>query len=241
MIVTGTNDRLLPGITSKPVVPVVPGREFDLNKVLSLSLIRTHTKTDDVPNVTDEQLVIYRRAAFEAAEHYTGMLFTQIKPITEDIAQRSHDHRGRIRSRQWFKHRLRYPVANDVVYLYGGANITNRTIHVEPGTQTISIPIFHHVIDDRSCCDPCHGGVFGANYGMHALYSAGFACEDKIPAGIIAGALKWIAWNIMHPGDEIMTVRGTTDNSKGGITGTNSVAWASGALELWRQYDPEAI
>jgi len=234
--------RLLPNIGTATAVPTIDAGEFDLDSVLSVSQIRTHTKTDDVPNVTDDQLRLYRKAAFEGAEHYTGMLFTCNKSHTEDIAQRGTENSGRIRSRQTMQHRLQYPVANGIVYLYGSRDgLSNTTLQVTPGSRTIKIPIMYNVIDDRSCCDPGRSGVLGANYGMKALYLAGFTSASQIPAGIIVGVLKWIAWQIMHPGDEIMTVRGTTDSSKSGITGTNNVAWASGALELWRQYDSEAI
>lgn len=51
----------------------------DLEELLPLALIRTHTKTDDVPHVTDEQLSLYRSASFEAAEKYTGLVYSRAK------------------------------------------------------------------------------------------------------------------------------------------------------------------
>ena len=58
---------------------------FDWSTRLSLDVIRSHTKTDDIPGVTDEQLALYRAAAIEAAERYTGLLLAGQRTITEPI------------------------------------------------------------------------------------------------------------------------------------------------------------
>src|SRR5688572_13974020 len=58
---------------------------YDLEKLIPISLIREHTKTDDVPAVSDDQLRLYRSASVEAAEQYTGLLLSSSKPITEAV------------------------------------------------------------------------------------------------------------------------------------------------------------
>jgi len=57
------------------------------------------------------------------------------------------------------------------------------------------------------------------------------------------GCLQFIAWVVEHPGDELLTMRNKLDssNTAGGVHGIANVALISGALEQWRQYDPEAI
>jgi hypothetical protein len=60
---------------SSDAPPPVEGVEtkLDWSGRLSIDMIRQHTKTDDIPGVTDDQLLIYRASAVEAAEAYTGM------------------------------------------------------------------------------------------------------------------------------------------------------------------------
>lgn len=227
-------------VVSAPAMADVPplcGARQDLEKYLPLSLIRTHTKTDDVPNVTDGQLQLYRQAAFEAAEKYTGRLFTEVRVITEDVAATA----GR-RRRPYYVHRLRYATADGKVYLYGSKVSPNMTLDVAPGQREVKIPVLHDAIDVSSCCDPCSTGR-GVNFGMKATYRAGIDCErgDGIPAGIITGVLKFIAWMVQNPGDEIMTVRNREAGESSGIAGTNNGAWASGAIEQWRTYVNNAI
>jgi hypothetical protein len=65
-------------LTPTPNVVVDPLREGDERNInwdeyVSIDLIRRHTKTDDIPAVTDEQLKLYRAAAVEAAEFYSGL------------------------------------------------------------------------------------------------------------------------------------------------------------------------
>lgn len=214
--------------------PVITGlKEFDLEARLPISLIRTHTKTDDVPHVTDEQLRLYRDAAFEAAELYTGLLFRRQRQITEET---STDYSARTLRRGYYTHRLKYPSADGLVYLYGTRNGT-RSFNVEPGERLVRIPVTHWAIDADPCCAPrCSGAL---NHGQRLMYRAGYSCTDDIPQGIIVGVLKFIAWLITNPGDEIMTVRNRLAGDSAGIIGTNNGAWASGAIEQWRMYVSE--
>jgi hypothetical protein len=224
-----TKDIVNPRDVAAPVLAAGP---VNLDSLCPLSLIRTHTKTDDVPNVTDDQLRLYRKAAFEAAEQYTGMLFSATKQITEQATTVM----GR-RYRSTFKHRMRYPTVDGKVYLYGGDQFGTHLILVEPGTQTIRIPVANSNFIGAVGCTPCNQ----VNLGMKITYRAGFGCSDDVPAGIITGCLKYIAWLVSNPGDEIMSVRNKVSVVGETVQGTNNTAWASGALELWRQYVPGAI
>lgn len=209
---------------------------FDWSARLSLEEIRVHTKTDDVPGVTDEQLQLYRDAAIEAAERYTGLLLSGQKTVTEPI-----EGPARVRPGQdFYRVRLRHPVSDGIVYLYGGWNAEdNRAFKVLPGSMSIKVPIRKDVIDLSNCCNPC--STWNLNSGMMAAYKAGYPSPKEVPAGIVLGILKMIAWTVEHPGDVLATVADKTRVSSGAMQGTNNAAVASGALEIWRTYDPEAI
>lgn len=232
---------LMPDITvpTYPAgVPQLAGCKFNLESLLPLSLIRTHTKTDDVPSVTDEQLTLYRQAAFETCEKYTGRLFTEIRVITETVGA-PRPRNGRLWRRD-YRHRLSYRSTDGAVYLYGARGVPPQLIHVAPGSNEIRIPVVHNVLDGN-CCLPCGAGQ-DLNHGMRVMYRAGYDCgKDAVPAGILVGCLKFIAWLIQNPGDEIMTVRNRQSSESTGIIGTNNGAWASGAIEQWRIFVDEAI
>jgi len=73
------------------------------------------------------------------------------------------------------------------------------------------------------------------------MYRAGFSCAAQVPAGVLLGILQFIAWVVEHPGDEVLSMRNTLSARGGAIIGTNNIALVSGALESWRQFDPEAF
>ena len=73
------------------------------------------------------------------------------------------------------------------------------------------------------------------------VYRAGFKDPTAVPAGVVLGILQYIAWVVEHPGDELLTQRNTLQAKSTGVQSSNNVAQISGALETWRQYDPEAI
>lgn len=234
----------MPDIT-RPInidAPLITAGELDMNQALSIAMIRQHTKTDDVPSVTDEQLALYRDAAFEAAEQYTGMLFRRTQSISEPVAQKGFYGRDGwgVPRRNYVKHTLQYPASDGLVYIYGtGQGVNRSVIKIEPGTREVRVPLANLVIDVDQCCDPCRSGR-GVNHGLMVMYKAGFSSAKQIPKGIILGVLKHIAWSIQNPGDELMTVRNSASTSETGLIGTNNVAWASGAIELWRQYVQDA-
>lgn len=220
------------------VSPIKVGEEtlFDWDNVISLDIVRQHTKTEDVIGVTDEILAIYRAAAIGAAERYTGYLLSGHRTVTEPI-----DGPRTLRpGKSTYKFRLRYPVADGIVYLYGGIHPNdNRAFHVRPNARTIDIPVRFSMVDVSNCCNPCSQPLL--NQGMLASYKAGFACVADIPAGVILGCLQYIAWVVEHPGDEILTVRNRRDARSEGAQGTNNIAIASGALETWRTLDEDIV
>lgn len=209
---------------------------FDWSRRLSLETIRQHTKTDDVPGVTNEQLDLYRASAIEAAELFTGLLLAGQRTVTESIQGPSSARPGKLT----YRHQLKYPSADGYVYLYGGLHpADNRAFQVPPGSRWINVPIRSGMLDLSNCCDPCSSHHL--NGGMMAAYKAGYKCVEDVPSGIVLGCLQYVAWVVEHPGDELLTQRNRIEARSVGVDGSNNVAWVSGALETWRLYDPEAF
>jgi hypothetical protein len=203
---------------------------FDWAGQLSIEMVREHTKTDDVPGVSDEMLRLYRAAAIEAAEFYTGALLAGKKTLTEIV------HLPKNWYRPYHRHQFRYQISDDgFAYLFGRS--INIPLPVTSGQQSIRIPNVSHIPDFSNCCDPCAS----ASNDMRIMYKAGYSSPDQVPAGIVMGCLQFIAWMVEHPGDELLAMRNKLDASAGAVKGQSNVALISGALEQWRQYDPEAI
>lgn len=219
--------------------PPVEGVEtaLDWSGRLSIDMIRQHTKTDDIPGVTDDQLLIYRAAAVEAAEAYTSMLLSCQRMVTQSAEGPPMSRYGRTT----YKIRLRYPVADGIVYFYGGKfGNDNATIRVPIGTRKLTLPVRYGMLDLSNCCDPCaQRGSGNVNDGMMVMYKAGFKSANEVPNLVVLGCLQYIAWVIEHPGDEILTVRNRRDARSEGAQGTNNIAIASGALESWRLVDDD--
>ena len=225
------NDLLIPDFSDPPEVD----SPNPLEEIVPIATIRAHTKTNDVPAVTDAQLALYREAAFESAEQYTGLLLRVRRQIIEHVVLPTFDatHHGAITVRRWVKHRLRWGSADGVVWVYGGTHgrLTQR-IDVAPGAREVRIPTAFLPVDQDECCRPCSVRSNEAR----VLYNAGFS-PGMIPAGIKIGVLKWIAWTIENPGDVFRAVDDTLSRSSGtALRGTNNTALASGALDQWRQY-----
>lgn len=218
-------------------VPEYPGTEgtLDLEAVLPLELVREHTKTDDTPQVTDRQLQLYRQAAFDSCEQYTGIIFTKSQIIRESVQREGHRRRFRTHRRITLQHAPLDPV----VYLYGGGMLQPQAVHVAPGIKTVTIPVVQEALDASSCCNPCSLG--GENFGIFIMYRAGLGREQDVPSLVKLGCLKYIAWAVSNPGDVVQTVKNRTTAGEAGIVGTNNGAWASGAIEDWRQLVPDAI
>jgi hypothetical protein len=93
------------------VLPWTETIAFDWIARLSIEAIRSHTKTDDIPGVTEQQLILYRAAAIEAAERYTGLLLAGSRTITEPIQGPRHPKPGKFT----YRHDLKYPSADGYV------------------------------------------------------------------------------------------------------------------------------
>lgn len=200
--------------------------QLDPEAILPVALIRAHTKTDDVPSVTDLMLALYRDAAIEAAEQYTGRTWRGDGYRTVDISTTARDRRsGKTTVR------LPEPSYDGIVTVMGGLNPV--VIHGVPGMTRVEIPVYFEAFDASTCCGGCGRAV---NLGYTARYRVGFCDAAKIPAGIRMGMLKYIAWAIENPGDQMVTVNDRSATESGVIRGTNNGAWASGAIEQWRQY-----
>ncbi len=211
---------------------------FDWDARLGIEFIRSHAKIDDVPSVADDQLRFYRSAAMEAAEQYTGLLLSGQRTVSESI-ETSFDTRLH---RMTYTYRLKFPVADGYVYLYGGNHANDRGVfRVAPGSRKIKIPVRKDFVDLSNCCDPCSKTMI--NGAMLVSYRAGYKTVQDIPATVILGMLQFITWCIEHPGDELLTQRNRVETRAGlaGLQGSNNIAMISGALETWRTIDPEAF
>jgi hypothetical protein len=220
-----------------PPFPIGVDTPFDWEARLGIEFIRSHAKIDDVPSVMDEQLRFYRSAAIESCEAYTGLLLNSQRTVSEAIEGPS---RVKI-DRDYYTHRLQYPVADGYVYLYGGNHPNdNRTFRVPLGTRKIKVPIVKDFIDLSNCCDPCARMV--NNGGMLAAYKAGYKSIDDVPTTALLGMLQFISWCIEHPGDELLTQRNRVETRAGlaGLQGSNNIAMICGAIETWRVLDSEA-
>jgi hypothetical protein len=202
------------------------------DELVPISLIRTHTKTDDILSVTDEQLELYRQSAIEAAQLYTGYLIDAYRDMTLRLPYKNSNKRT-------VTYTLPHHAAAETVYWREGRQAGSSMIPMFSRRLKINNVFYNAGIN--SCCEPC-GSTH--NLGLVVTYKTGFKCAADVPASIKLGILKFIAWSVANAGDEVVTLfTGETrlnSASSYGIAGTNNTAWASGAIELWRQFDEEA-
>ena len=200
----------------------------NLEEALPLKLIRQHTKSDDDLRVDDSLLSIYRNAAIEAAEVFTGRVWAGLKTISEHI--------GQIMPPSRFKKprpiKLQYPVYDGLVTLTGGKLANPVQILTSKGSRKIIPPILSMNLEG-SCCNPC-GADF--NSGIIATYKTGVNGASDIPNGVFLGCLIFFAWQIGNPGYQLMTMADSSTRYNNGISGTNNAIFASGAAEQWRVY-----
>lgn len=209
-------------------------KDHDLELILPIEMIRQHTKTDDVPNVTDDQIALYRGAAFEAAELFTNTLWSAVATVQEMAEGQA----NRRMFRQFTTTKLTFPSIDGIVTMFGEINRKRQTetIRIPAGTRKIKIPTMFEAMDVSDCCGSGRGAI---NFGMNILYRTGTPDIKDIPDGIKVGCLKYIAWTQANPGDELLTVRNRLGTTETGLIGTNDAAWASGAIETWRRYRSE--
>lgn len=218
--------------------PAQHGGMIDLETVLPLELIREHTKTDDVPSVSDAQLQLYRRAATEAAEQYTGLVLASRKVITEDVELPRIPHTNawqQYRPQQTFKHYADYPFAENFVWFYGVRNTSAQQVRVQKGATVVDLPTLYYDFGLDCCREKKDSAV-------KIQYVTGADCAREVPANFILGALKYIAHVIENPGDVVVaTQQGGGRNTTVGVDAAANPAWASGAIELWRVIKADAI
>lgn len=201
-----------------------------LEDILPLEEIRQHTKTDDIPHVTDALLRRYRAAAFEAAQQHTGLSIGE-RWVEQSAAFNRSDLIGGYASiLKPHRVRLNAPADQGVVYLVGRHQ--TQEIRVEKGARHVDIqPLSIDLSGD--CCSPC-GSTQGP--GDILRYQTGKSCGETLPAGVIMGVLKLMAWHVMNAGDEILTTRNRESMESGTMQGSNDAVVLSGALDEWRRY-----
>jgi hypothetical protein len=221
----------------------------DLEAVLPLSLVKTHCKIDDLPGITDDQLSLYRQAALEAAELYTGKKWIRRERIEQAIESPKFRTIAQAAIAS-VSVELDYVPLNGVVNIYGTGNQPLywldgmqlpfmrqdqfTTIKLPPGVQEFQLQN-DYMFYSSGVTANCYGGQGDTQYqqqGLKAVYVAGPPSPEKIPGGLKLGALKYIAWSIENPGDQFvpMVVR-----QVGVTTVSNDPAFSSGAIDEWRR------
>lgn len=202
----------------------------DMELVLSLSLVREHCKIDDVVSVGDSVLALYRQAALETAEKYTGLMLGKSEWITDFI---EHPEFSRSHRFKFFEHRTKYPFAHPIGYYYGFHGTATQQIGLRIGTNIARLPIISSDFG-IDCCHPC-----GTGLGQNFLYMAGYSCENDIPAAFKLGALRYIAYCVENAGDGGQ--QNVYISAKSGAGSGSNPAFSSGALEIWRTIRADAI
>lgn len=201
--------------------------KVDPETLLPLSLVRQHTKTDDIPSITDEVLAVYRTAALDAAERYTGFLLQEKKVITEEV--QVPQTWSPYRHSTTFKYELKHPLAEPDLYVYGRGLHGPRRVVGQVGQTQVRLPVLSSSFTGNCCGD----GLSDAQ--MRVMYYAGFSGGDRELSAIQLGALKYIAHCIENPGDVVIATneagRSTTGYS---LSDAADPALASGAIEIWR-------
>lgn len=208
---------------------IMNDEKSDLESILSLDLIRSYTKTDDNPSVTDDVLIMLRSAAIEAVELFTGMTWGGLRVVTESISLPNQS--GLYRRRSGIV-KLKNKVRGGVVALHGRGISGIYRITVPDGERKIKVPVVNQTLDG-ACCFASGSAL---NFGVFATYKTGWDCKNSLPSGISLGCLKFISWSINNTGSDLVTMKNSASASSGGVGGTNSTVWASGAGELWRTY-----
>jgi hypothetical protein len=171
---------------------------MDYEALLPISLIRSHTKTDDVPSVTDELLDLYREAAFEAAKIYAGFELSPDGYTTQTVPKSDAVN---------LYIRLKRPAVDGVVVVEDGSTVS--VANVAPGSQELRLNLLPSIFDavdgwsgPKSFTSNCCGTQ--VDLGTDALtirYKSHDGSPLKVPSGIKMGLLQYIAWAIENPGD----------------------------------------
>lgn len=212
--------------------PLEDDKLHDMELVVPLQLIREHCKLDDVEGVSDAMLKLYRSAAVETAEKYTGLMLHKKCWITELV-----EHPDFSLSRQrWFEYSAQYMFANPMGYYYGFTGMAPQQVGLKLGTNKARLPIIANDFG-LGCCNPCNTPLQ-----EKFMYMAGYDCEKSFPAAFILGALKYIAHVVENPGDVASASLGTGGTTaRYDLSSGSNPAVASGAIEIWRTIRSDAI
>ncbi len=203
--------------------------DFDLEEILPLETIREHTKTDDTPTVSDDQIKLYRKTSFEQAEKYTGRIITGHALVAEGFKIPGSDRNFNARS---LRIRLSFLPMDKVVNVMDRDRVRKR-IPLKRDSRKIDVPADACQMNFANCC-ACEGQGF--EFDLKTQYVTGYRNILDIPSTLLYGCLKFITWSVANPGDELLTVRNRLGTTETGLIGTNNTAWASGAIESWMSY-----
>lgn len=212
------------------IVDIISEKTLDMDALISIEMIRDHTKSNDIIQVTDSQLLLYREVAMEQAEIYTGRFVHRLVSIAEAVETNT----GRHGWRDSYQVKLSYTPLGGLVTLRNPGGGPGQRVKVKKDDRVVKIPMFTGEITWNDCCSPCGGPV--GNRGYQAIYDSGYRNAQDVPSTILYGCLKFIAWAMSNPGDELLTVRNRLGTTETGLIGTNNGAWASGAIEHWQGY-----
>lgn len=222
----------------EPYAPPASGSvtAFDLNELVSIDMLRQHTKTEDIPSVTDEQIALYRKAAVQSAEKYTGKMLLGTKSIVEPVDLPGNAASTNRRSNHFY-HTAKNQFSSPIAWLYGHKNRAPVQVQAPVGERRIKLPL---IIDTFGigCCNPCADIPQS-----QLLYTAGYSCIEEMPAGIALGVLKYVAHVMENAGDIVVATNEAGGSSTGsmGVGAAADPAVASGALAIWRATVDSAI
>lgn len=211
----------------------VNSQPFEIDDLLPISLIREHTKTTDIKQVSDDQLRLYRSAAIEAAEIYIGIHISKPQMHMQHVDLES----PKFRNKERIRINLDYPATGGQVMIVGGQLAGNTTaMHTCKRFQKSFVMQNpgHCTVYNGSCCDPCNKA--GGNSDLILSYNVGYNNVEDVESGIIVGCLKYIAWSVINSGDTPVIVNDGSSSETGGIKGTNDAVWASGAQAEWTRF-----
>lgn len=216
------------------------GAGAGLQSPIPISLIRKHLKIDDYAGVDDDQLALYAAAAIETFERYTGFVVGKRRQVREHLKiprWSSATQAAVARTMVTLSH----PVDDGMILLEAGGR--SEMIAVEPGARELVLPASlcdrGFIANACSDCDPA-GGAHASS--PTATYTTGTGAwagvyGTGLPPGALVGALKLIAWQYEHPGDELATIADAPERvTASGQQGTNDALIGSGAADEWYRY-----
>ena len=194
--------------------------------LVPIQVIRAHIRDDDTYRYSDEQLTLYRGAAIEACETYTGVKFGQSTyQVSENVTVRQGYGFGARPTMM----RLKSPCVDGILSINSGGSL--QTLVGAPGAREFNLSIINETLNFGNCGGACGGSPTSQ---ITVTYKTGNGFRGDVPRTIILGLLKFIAWSAENPGDDVVTIQGYQIARGQTLQGTNSAVIASGASELWR-------